>query len=112
MTRYKIEKYDGTKVYMHPNGELATPEKIKQRFPAAEVFTHIVETDEQGQVMIAFQNLAAVRTQMEIDPSLSEEEAMAKIEELRNTPQPEPEPTELERLAAAIEFQNVLNMED
>lgn len=112
MTRYKIEKYDGTKVYMHPNGELATPEKIKQRFPASEVFTHIVETDEQGQVMIAFQNLAAVRTQMEIDPSLSEEEAMAKIEELRNTPQPEPEPTELERLAAAIEFQNVLNMED
>ena len=112
MTRYKIEKYDGTKVYMHPNGELATPEKIKQRFPASEVFTHIVETDEQGQVMIAFQNLAAVRTQMGIDPSLSEEEAMAKIEELRNTPQPEPEPTELERLAAAIEFQNVLNMED
>lgn len=111
MTRYKIEKYDGTKVYMHPNGELATPEKIKQRFPASEVFTHIVETDEQGQVMIAFQNLAAVRTQMEIDPSLSEEEAMAKIEELRNTPQPEPEPTELERLAAAIEFQNVLSME-
>lgn len=111
MTRYKIEKYDGTKVYMHPNGELATPEKIKQRFPASEVFTHIVETDEQGQVMIAFQNLAAVRTQMGIDPSLSEEEAMAKIEELRNTPQPEPEPTELERLAAAIEFQNVLNME-
>lgn len=110
MTRYKIEKYDGTKVYMHPNGELATPEKIKQRFPASEVFTHIVETDEQGQVMIAFQNLAAVRTQMGIDPSLSEEEAMAKIEELRNTPQPEPEPTELERLAAAIEFQNVLNM--
>lgn len=111
MTRYKIEKYDGTKVYMHPNGELATPEKIKQRFPASEVFTHIVETDEQGQVMIAFQNLAAVRTQMGIDPSLSEEEAMAKIEELRNTPQPEPEPTELERLAAALEFQNVLNME-
>lgn len=111
MTRYIIEKYDGTKTYMHPSGELATPEKIKQRFPAVEVFTHIVETDEQGQVMFAFQNLAAVRTQMEIDPSLSEEEAMAKIEELRNTPQPEPEPTELERLAAAIEFQNVLSME-
>ena len=110
MTRYKIEKYDGTKVYMHPNGELATPEKIKQRFPASEVFTLIVETDEQCQVMIAFQNLAAVRTQMEIDPSLSEEEAMAKIEELRNTPQPEPEPTAEDRIAAALEFQNVLNM--
>ena len=111
MTRYIIEKYDGTKPYMHPNGELATPEKIKQRFPASEVFTHIVETDEQGQVMLAFQNLAAVRTQMEIDPSLAEEEAMAKIEELRNTPQPEPGPTPEERVAAALEFQNILNME-
>ena len=94
MTRYIIEKYDGTKTYMHPS----------------EVFTHIVETDEQGQVMFAFQNLAAVRTQMEIDPSLSEEEAIAKIEELRNTPQPEPEPTAEDRIAAALEFQNVLNM--
>lgn len=111
MTRYIIEKYDGTKTYMHPNGELATPEKIKQRFPASEVFTHIVETDEQGQVMFAFQNLAAVRTQMEIDPSLNEDEAIARIEELRNAPRPEPEPTATERVAAALEFQNVLNME-
>ena len=111
MTRYIIEKYTGSKTYMHPNGELATPEKIKERFPASEVFTHIVETDEQGQVMFAFQNLAAVRTQMEIDPSLSEEEAMAKIEELINAPKPEPEPTATERVAAALEFQNILNME-
>lgn len=110
MTRYIIEKYDGTKTYMHPNGELATPEKIKQRFPASEVFTHIVETDEQGQVMLAFQNLAAVRTQMEIDPSLSEEEAMAKIEELRNTPAPEPEPTAEERIAANLEWQTLLSL--
>ena len=111
MTRYIIEKYTGSKTYMHPNGELATPEKIKERFPASEVFTHIVETDEQGQVMFAFQNVAAVRTQMGIDPSLSEEEAMAKIEELRNAPKPEPEPTATERVAAALEFQNILNME-
>lgn len=110
MTRYIIEKYDGTKTYMHPNGELATPEKIKQRFPASEVFTHIVETDEQGQVMFAFQNLAAVRTQREIDPSLSEEEAMAKIEELINAPQPEPEPTATERIAANLEWQTLLSL--
>lgn len=111
MSRIRIEKYTGTKTYMHPNGELATPEKIKQRFPAVEVFTHIVETDEQGQVMFGIPNLSAVRSQMGIDPSLSEDEAIAKIEELRNAPQPDPEPTELERVAAALEFQNILNME-
>jgi len=107
----KIEKYDGTKTYMFPTGELATPERVKQDYPASEVFTHIVETDEQGQVMFALQNLAAIRSQMGIDSSLSEEEAMAKIEEIRNTPQPEPEPTVEDRIAAALEFQNVLNME-
>jgi hypothetical protein len=107
----KIEKYDGSKTYMFPTGELATPERVKQDYPAVEVFTHIVETDEQGQVMFALQNLAAIRSQMGIDSSLSEEEAMAKIEEIRNTPQPEPEPTVEDRIAAALEFQNVLNME-
>ena len=111
MSGYKIEIYDGTKTYMFPNSELATFEKIKQKFPAVEVFTHIVETDEQGQVMFAFQNLAAVRTQRGIDPLLSDDEAIARIEELVNAPQPEAEPTAEERVAAALEFQNLLNME-
>lgn len=107
----KIEKYDGSKTYMYPNGELATSERVKKDYPAVEAFTHIVETDEAGQVMFALQNLAAVRSQMGIDSNLSEEEAMAKIEEIRNAPAPEPEPTAEDRIAAALEFQNVLNME-
>ena len=107
----KIEKYTGSKTYMYPNGELASPERVKKDYPAVEAFVHIVETDEAGQVMFALQNLAAVRSQMGIDPALSEDEAIAKIEELKNAPQPEPEPTAEERVAAALEFQNVLNME-
>ena len=107
----KIEKYTGSKTYMYPNGELASPERVKKDYPAVEAFVHIVETDEAGQVMFALQNLAAVRSQMGIDASLSEEEAIAEIEALRNTPAPEPEPTAEDRIAAALEFQNVLNME-
>ena len=111
MTRVKIEKYDGSKTYMFPTGHLATPERVKKDYPAVEVFTHIVETDEGGQVMFGIQNLSAVRSQMGIDSSLSEDETIAKIEEIRNAPQPEPEPTAEDRIAAALEFQNVLNME-
>lgn len=106
----KIEKYDESKTYMYPNGDLASPERVKKDFPAVTAFTHIVETDEAGQVMFAIQNLAAIKSQMGIDSSLSEEEAIAKIEELRNEPQPEPEPTAEERIAAALEFNNLLNM--
>lgn len=106
----KIEKYDGSKTYMFPNGELATPERVKKDYPAVEAFTHIVETDEAGQVMFAIQNLAAIKSQMGIDMSLSDEESISRIEEIRNAPPPEPEVSAEERIASALEFQNVLNM--
>lgn len=106
----KIEKYNGSKTYMFPNGDLATPDVVKEKFPAVSTFTHIVETDEAGQVMFAIQNLAAIKSQMGIDSNLSDEESIRQIENLRNAPPPEPEVTAEERIAAALEFQNVLNM--
>ena len=106
----KIEKFTGDKTYMYPNGALATPDTIKNDFPAIEAFPHIIETDEAGQVCFAVQNLAAVRSQMGIDSALTEDEAIAAIEELRNAPIPEAEPTAEERIAAALEYQNLANM--
>lgn len=106
----KIEKYTGKKTYMYPNGALATPDVIKKDFSAVEAFTHIVETDEAGQVCFAIQNLAAIRSQLGIDSSLTEDEAITAIEELRNAPAPEPEPTAEERIAASLEYQNLLSL--
>ncbi len=106
----KIEKYTGKKTYMYPNGALATPDDIKKDFPAVEAFTHIIETDEAGQVCFAVQNLAAVRSQLGIDSSLTEDEAIAAIEELRNAPAPEPEVSTEERTAAALEYIALSNM--
>lgn len=105
----KIEKYVGNKTYMFPNGDVATPEKILEKFPACLTFPHIVETDEAGQVLFALQNLAAVKSQMGVDASLSESESIAKIEEIRNTV-PEYEPSPEERIASALEFNNLLSM--
>lgn len=106
----KIEKYTGDKTYMFPNGAIATKEAVLKQFPAALSFAHFVETDENGEIMWAFQNLSAMRTMYEIDSSLSEEEALAKIEEIINTPPPEPEPSAEERMAAAMEFQNMMSL--
>lgn len=106
----KIEKYNGSKTYMFPNGELATPEKVREKFPAVNTFTHIVETDEAGQVLFAIQNLAAIKSQMGIDANLSEEESISKIEELRNAPAPEPEVSAEERIAANLEWQTLLSL--
>jgi hypothetical protein len=106
----KIQKYDNTKTYMYPNGDIATPERVKKDFPAIDTFTHIIETDEAGQVLFAVQNLAAIKSQMGISVDLSDDEAIQQIENIRNSPPPEPEISPEERIAAALEFNNILNM--
>ena len=106
----KIEKYNGSKTYMFPNGDLATPERVRKNYPAVDTFTHIVETDEAGQVLFAIQNLAAIKSQMGIDSNLSDEESIKQIENIRNAPSPEPEVTPEERIAANLEWQTLLSL--
>ena len=109
---YKLEKYTGEKTYMAPSGTLYTPERIQQDFESILVFPHVIQTDENGEMCWAVMNLSAMRSQYEIDPSLSEGEAIAKLEEIINTPPEEPEtpPSAEERSAAALEFQPLRSM--
>jgi hypothetical protein len=108
----KVIKYDGTKTFMYPTGALATPERIQKDFPAVSMFTHIIETDGAEQVCFAVQNLSAMRDVYGVDSSLTEDEAIAKIQEIINTPDPDPEPSAEERIASALEYQNLMSMED
>ena len=113
-----LEKYTGEKTYMYPSGALATKERVLKDFEAALVFPHIVETDELGEVMFGFYNLSAMRTQYGIDSSLSESEAIQAIQDIMNTPEPEPEQTvdentvALQNIAAQLEFQNMMALDD
>ena len=107
----KVEKYLGNKTYQFPNGVLATPEKMLEQFPAVLTFAHIIETDEAGEVCFAVQNLNAMRSLYGIDATLTEAEAITKIEEIINT-EPEYEPSAEERIASALEYQNLMSMEN
>lgn len=109
----KVEKYTGEKTYMFPTGALATKDAVLAQFPAALTFVHYVETDENGEVMWAVLNLSAMRSMYKIDSALSESEALAKIEEIINTP-PKVDTTlsAEERIAAALEYQNLASMEN
>ena len=89
-----IEKYTGEKTYMFPNGMIASPDVVYEQYPAAKVFVHIVETDENREVMFAFQNLSAMRSFYNIDNSLSEDAAITVIQEIVNTKPAEPDETE------------------
>ena len=109
----KIIKYTGDKTFMFPTSVLATRDVVLEQFPAALSFTHVVETDENEEVMWALQNLSALRSQMGIDPSLTEDEAILAIEKIVNTP-PEvsTEATAEERIAAALEYQVMASLPD
>lgn len=109
----KIIRYTGDKTFMFPSGGLATKEAVLDKFPAALTFAHIVETDENQEVMWALENLSALRSQMGIDSSLTEDEAIAEIEKIVNTP-PEvsTEATAEERIAAALEYQVMASLPD
>lgn len=106
----KYEKFTGTKTYMFPNGALAAPETIRAKYPAVNAFTHIIETDEAGEVCFAILNLAAQRSMHGLSADLTEEEAIAALEALRNAV-PEETVSAEERIAAALEYQNLTAMD-
>ena len=110
----KLEKYTGEKTYMFPTGALATPEVVYKNYPAAKVFTFVVGTDKNGQVMQSMDNLSVLRDVYDIDATLSEDEAIAAIEAIMNTPKEPVEdiPTAEERIAAALEYQVMSSLPD
>ena len=109
----KIELYTGDKTYMFPNGDIATKEKMLTSFPAILTFSHIIETDEAGEVAFAVQNLSAMCSVYGIDLSLSTEEKIAKIEEIVNAqPEVDTTPATDERIAAALEAQVMMSLPD
>ncbi len=104
----KLELFSGKKTYMFPNGEVATPERVKQQFPAVEVFPHVLEV--RGNVCQAVQELSAMRSYYGIDETLSDAQALESMQKIINAPPPAPEPSAQERIAAALEFQNLLSI--
>lgn len=113
----KLEKYNGLKTYMYPNGVIATKEQVLKDYPAALTFTFVVETDEAGEVMMGFYNLSMLRQRYGIDSSLSESDAISAIQDAMNTPVVEEETVDetayaLNNIAAQLEFQNMMALED
>lgn len=108
----RLEKLTCTKTYMYPDKSVATPERMASEYPAYEFVTHVVTTDDDRQICYAVDALSTLKEIHKIDGALSEEEAIAALEAKLNEPQPEPEPTAEERIAAAMEFQNLMMLED
>lgn len=104
----KVKIYTGDKTMMFPSGAMASPETVLEQFPAILEFPHIIETDEMEQVIFAVQNLSSARGMHNVPAELSDGEAAEFIETILNAPAPEEAPSAQERIAAALEFQNLI----
>lgn len=60
-------------IYFGKDREMAKDSKVDF------IFSHIIETDEAGQTMFAIMNLSAMRSMYDIDKTLTEDEAIAKL---------------------------------
>jgi hypothetical protein len=105
----KLERFTGEKTYMFPNGAVAEPATIRNHFPAVDRFTHVIEVN--GDVCQAVESLAALREIHKIDSALSDDDAIAALNVIINTPAPVVISAE-ERLAAAAEFSNIMSLPD
>lgn len=113
----RLEKFDGTKTYATPIGGIQTPEDLLEKFPALALgATYLIETDEEGFVALSEpMSLAQLRTHYAIDAELNEEQAIAAIQDIINTPpayEPDEQTIALSSIAAQLEYQNLLTMED
>ncbi|NLF80411.1 MAG: hypothetical protein GX572_04370 [Clostridia bacterium] len=113
----KLEKFDGTKTYATPVGGIQTPEYLLEKYPALTLgATYLIETDDEGTVALSEpMSLAQLRTHYAIDAALDDEEAIASIQDIINTPpvyEPDEQTIALASIAAQLEYQNLLTMED
>ncbi len=109
----KLTIYEVTKNYIYPNMQVATPDDVAKTFSVVNIkgIKCVFESDESGMMLYtAPEPISIIRSRYEVDSSLNDEDAIAVIEDILNAPLPDPEPTAEERIAAAMEFQNLLTM--
>lgn len=106
--------YDNTKTYLFPNMTQATPDIVAMQYSAVNTGSPcVIETDASGIMFYTSpEPIAVIKSRYDIDSSLSDEDAITVIEDILNAPDPvvEYEPTAEDRIAAALEYQNLLSI--
>lgn len=103
----KVLKYDGSREYMFPNGEIATKERVLKEYPSILAFPHLIITDADEEVLTEIVHVGQAKSIYNLDSNLPLDEIIIQIERIINTPQ-ESTPSPEERIAAALEFQNLM----
>lgn len=110
-----ITIYENTKTYLYPNMKTATPEEVGMEYSAVNIegIKCVIETDESGIMFYTAPEpiqVMAGRIGADISGCVTDEERLQIISDILNAPAPESEPSAEERIAAALEYQNLLSM--
>lgn len=109
----KLEIYNPEKTYMTPDMKIATPDSIKANYSAVNNFKCVIYTDEEGEIFSAIEPFNAMRSRLNVEKGLSDEDTLLLMEDIiNNPPVVESEPTAEERIASQLELQNMLAMPD
>jgi hypothetical protein len=117
MAKIYLKKYTSNDIYMSPAGTVMDATAVQKEFPAAMSFSFVVQTDASGQMMYGMYNLAAMKSQYDIDMSLDEASSITALAEAMNAEQEaqaaaQGEATAEERIAAALEYQVMASLPD
>ena len=111
----KLRLWDKETPLIYANGVKAEPEQVNKDYPftqyAPTVLT-VMQTTPEGIMIGGIDNLYLLRNNCDIDTSLSDEEIVWEIEQIRNQPVEEPDATPEERIAAMLEFQVMMSLPD
>lgn len=89
------------------NGQLATPDEVVLKYPFAQHFPTVLEM--AGPLVAAIDSLPVLASVYNIDDALSDEDKLTEIKRIREEAATVVlEPTAQERIAASMEFQNML----
>lgn len=107
----KLYDHSDQKTYAFPNGSLATPEIISRDFPCASSgLKCVIITDASGETLFTLQTLSSLADAMGLDSTLDPDVLIKSIETQVNTLPAASIPSPEERIAAALEYRNLLDM--
>ena len=121
MERIYLKLYNSNDTYVSPSNEIMDAVAVLSHFPASSITAFVVQTDAYSEIMYGFYNLSTLKSKYNIDSSLSNIEAVQAIEDAMNLEKQQQQeaeqaaaliPTPEERIAAALEFQNLNNLPD
>lgn len=105
----KLVIWDKKTSLIYNNGVEKTAEEVIQDYPVTKYGTTIIEYIGDSPVMVGFWDIGSLKKTYNLPDDLTDEETIKAAENAINNP-PAPIASPEERIAAALEFQNLMSL--